>query len=297
VADIVCFGELLWDMLPSGKVVGGAPFNISNRARALGLEAIVVTSVGNDPLGDELVNIVQTMGNSIKYIQRHETLPTSTVEITVGEGGEPHYTIVHPVAWDDVKLRPELIELVRNAPVFIYSSLGLRDSRSRNVLFELLKYAQLKVCDINLREGNFTKDTIIHMMKNADVLRMNEYELTMAAQWLGLEIDSFEDGIRKLAAHFDYQCVIATLGSEGAMSYRDGQFYRQPVFKVAVKDTVGAGDAFLASYITQMLKGTSEAAALRFACAVGALTASKNGGTPHITPEEIDDMLSSDTNS
>lgn len=295
MADIVCFGELLWDMLPSGKVVGGAPFNISNRARSLGLEAVVVTSVGIDLLGDELLEVVESMGNSIDYIQRHPSLPTSTVEISVGDGGEPHYTIVHPVAWDDIKLLPALIELVRHARVFIYSSLGLRDSRSRDVLFELLKYAQLKVCDINLREGHFTKETIMHMMKNADVLRMNEYELSMAARWLGLDIDSFEDGVKKIAAHFDYQCVVATLGGEGAMSYRDGLFYTQPVFKVEVKDTVGAGDAFLASYITKTLQGASEENALRFACAVGALTASKNGGTPNITADEINMILSTST--
>lgn len=278
-------------MLPTGKVVGGAPFNISNRARALGTDAVVVTSIGHDQLGQELEDIVRSMGNSTKYIQKHPVLPTSTVEIEVGEGGEPHYTIVHPVAWDDIKLLPELIELVKQAKVFVYSSLALRDVRSRSVLFELLDHAQLRVCDINLREGNFTKDTILAMMERADILRMNEYELKMAAQWLEMPIESFEDGIRKLSALYNYDCVIATLGGDGAMSYRNGHFCRQPVFSVHVKDTVGAGDAFLASYITQIINNVSEAEALKFACAVGALTASKHGGTPDISPDEISQLL------
>ncbi len=291
MADIVCFGELLWDVLPSGKVAGGAPFNIANRANSLGTNAIVVTAVGDDDLGRELTALVASKGNTTDFIQIHSELPTSTVEVSVGEGGEPHYTIVHPVAWDDITVTPEIIDLVKNAKVFIYSSLGLRDERSREALFSLLPHAQLKVCDINLREGHYEKETILRMLEQADILRMNEYELKMAAEWLDIPIDSFEDGVIKIASHYDYRGVVATLGGDGAMSYADGQFYRQPVFSVEVKDTVGAGDAFLASYISRIIAGDSEDAALRFGCAIGALTASKDGGTPEITEQEIEDIL------
>ena len=100
--DIVCFGELLWDMLPNGKVVGGAPFNICNRASALGVSSAVITSIGEDELGKELLKAVADKGNDVSYIQTHPELPTSTVEVSVGESGEPHYDIVHPVAWDDI---------------------------------------------------------------------------------------------------------------------------------------------------------------------------------------------------
>lgn len=292
MADIVCFGELLWDMLPTGKVVGGAPFNISNRAQALGTEAVVITSVGDDDLGTELMHVVAQKGNNCDFIQVHPTLPTSTVDITVGSGGEPEYTIVHPVAWDDVQLTDEIIELVKGAKIFVYSSLGLRDQRSRDVLFELLSYANLKVCDINLREGHYEKDTILKMFEQADILRMNEFELNMAANWLNIEIDSFKDGVIKIADRFNYSGVIATLGGEGAISYKDGQFYQQDVFAVEVVDTVGAGDAFLATYLTEVLKQSTESQALKRACAVGALTASKAGGTPMISDIEIEDMLS-----
>jgi fructokinase len=291
VKDIVCFGELLWDMLPSGKVAGGAPFNIANRAKALGADAVVISSIGKDYLGDQLLELVSSKGNNVDYIQGHPDLLTGTVDVQVGANGEPHYHIVHPVAWDDIKLTDELIDLVKTAKCFVYSSLGLRDIRSREVLFALLPYASLKVCDINLRDGHYTKDTILRMIEHADILRMNEHELTMVALWLNLEIGSFEDGVTKLAQKYGFRAVVATLGGDGAISYSNGKFYRQPVFAVEVRDTVGAGDAFLASYLKKILDGASEIEALKYGCAIGALTASKVGGTPDITQKEIDDIL------
>ncbi len=289
--DIVCYGELLWDMLPNGKVVGGAPFNISNRAQSLGTSSVVLTSVGDDELGKELVASVSEKGNSTDYIQVHPALATSTVDVVVSNGGEPTYTINYPVAWDDIRLSEYLIEAVGHAKMFVYSSLGLRDKRSRQVLFELLKYAKIKVCDINLREGHYDKSTIIKMLEEADILRMNEFELKMAAQWLGIKYESFKEGVIKISDHFGYQGVVATLGGEGAMSYTDKIFYHQDVFNVSVVDTVGAGDAFLATYLSELIKGTQEADALRKACAVGALTASKPGGTPEISSAEIELLL------
>jgi len=128
-ADLVCFGELLWDMLPSGKVAGGAPFNIVNRAQSLGLDAKVISSVGLDTLGDQLVALVEAKGNDTSYIQRHPSLPTSQVMIEVGQNGEPHYDIVHPVAWDDIRYVDSFTDLVRQSKSFVYSSLGLRDQR------------------------------------------------------------------------------------------------------------------------------------------------------------------------
>lgn len=290
--DIVCFGEILWDMLPSGKVAGGAPFNISNRAQSLGADAVVISSVGKDYLGDQLLELAASKGNNVDFIQGHPTLNTSTVEILVGESGEPHYDIVHPVAWDDIKITDELVDLVKNSKAFVYSSLGLRDERSRSVLFKLLPYAKLKVCDINLRDGHYTKDTILQMLDHADILRMNEHELNMVAKWLDMKVDSFEDGVTQLAQKYDYQAVVATLGGDGAMSYAKGSFHRQAVYAVEVKDTVGAGDAFLASYLVKKLNGASEELALSYGCAIGALTASKDGGTPDISEEEIDQIMS-----
>ena len=292
--DLVCFGELLWDMLPSGKVAGGAPFNIVNRATALGTRSAVVSSIGKDALGDELLALVQQKGNDISFIQRHPDLPTSRVLIEVGSEGEPQYNIVYPVAWDDIRVNADLIDLVKGSKAFVYSSLGLRDKRSRDVLFDLLPLATQNICDINLREGHYEKDTIMRMIQEADILRTNEHELHMISSWLGLGGVSRKRQLESLVARFGYKMAIATLGGEGAVCFAAGQWYSQPVYKIKVADTVGAGDGFLAAFIYKYLDGLDDIAAiLRYACAVGALTASKNGGTPDITAQEIEAMLSS----
>lgn len=280
-------------MLPNGKVAGGAPFNITNRASHLGLNAGVITSIGKDDLGDELLALVQSKKNNIDLIQRHPTLPTSTVQISIGNHGEPTYNIVHPVAWDDILLSEEIHTAVANARAFIYSSLGIRDARSRNVLFELLEKAQTKICDINLREGHFSKETILRMLDHADILRMNEDELKMASDWLGFSGISQKEQLVALQERYNYEVVIATLGSKGALCYHKGVFYDQPVYKVNVQDTVGAGDAFLAGFVTQYLADNSIVECLKFGCATGALTASKAGGTPDIHTEDVYSMMAS----
>ncbi len=291
--DLVCFGELLWDNLPSGKVAGGAPFNIVNRATALGLKAEVIASVGDDPLGAELTALVASKGNSTKYIQQHPTLQTSVVNIAVGDNGEPHYDIVYPVAWDDIKIDASIISLVKSASSFVYSSLGLRDERSREVLFQLLAFAQLKICDINLRDGHYTKETILRMIKQADILRANETELDMISSWLGLDHLDRKEQMQSLAERYNYKMVITTLGGEGAVCFIDDRWHVQPVFKIEVKDTVGAGDAFLASFIYSYLHQQPIEQCMKFACAVGSLTASKDGGTPSISESEIETMINS----
>lgn len=288
---MVCFGELLWDMLPSGKVAGGAPFNIVNRATSLGVKSYVISSVGQDELGAELLGLVKAKGNSTEYIQKHPLLPTSSVKVSVGSGGEPHYDIIYPVAWDDIVIEDGIIELVKHSKSFVYSSLGIRDERARKTLFNLLSHAQLKICDINLRDGHFEQVTIMKMVEHADVLRMNEAELAMVSKWTGLDQLDRREQMQALSDHYNFELVIATLGGEGAVCYSNGTWYVQPVFKVNVKDTVGAGDAFLASFISQYLKGQDIDYCLKFGCAIGGITASKHGGTPNISPKEIEEML------
>jgi len=293
--DLICFGELLWDIFPNGKVIGGAPYNITNRATALGLKTSVITSIGNDELGDEILNLIKKNNVDTSFIQTHETLPTSEVRIKVGQGGEPTYDIIRPVAWDDVHINDEIISAVKASQSFVYSSLGLRDHRSCDALFSLLPYAQFKICDINLRDGHYKKETILRMLRHADVLRTNEHELEVISSWLGLQGLDRKEQMKKISTHYDYKFVLSSLGEHGAVCLQGDNFYTQPVYKVDVVDTVGAGDAFLASFIYSYLHGRDLPACLRMGCVVGALTASKKGGTPKITNEELDEMLARHT--
>lgn len=289
--DIVCFGELLWDLLPTGKVAGGAPCNIINRVNALGGKGIAISSLGTDALGDELLELVKQNSNPVQFIQRHLTLPTSTVQIEVGSDGEPHYNILAPVAWDDIHASPEIVEAVKASRIFLYSSLALRDSRSRAALFGLLPHASMRICDLNLREGHYSNSTILQMLEMAHILRTNEHELAIVSGLLGLNSLEIAGQLRELADTYAYSAVIATLGPRGAIAYSNGQIVKQPVFPVKVVDTVGSGDSFLAGFSHSYLQGKNLRECLRFACAIGALTASKAGGTPSITQNEIDAIL------
>lgn len=290
--ELICFGELLWDVFPSGKVIGGAPYNIVNRANALGLHSSVITSIGKDAHGEELLTSIRAAGIDTTFVQVHDTLPTGVVRVSVGEEGEPTYDIVRPVAWDDIRVDEAVVTAVNTSRAFIYSSLGLRDQRSCTALFSLLPYASLKICDINLREGHYKKQTILKMMRHADILRTNENELSKVCEWLGLQHLNRREQMKQLAEHYNYKLVLSSLGGEGAVCLQGDDFYVQPVYKVDVVDTVGAGDAFLATFVYSYLQGRDIPACLRMGCILGALTASKKGGTPNITSEEIYDMLS-----
>lgn len=289
--DLVCFGELIWDILPTGKVAGGAPFNIANRANALGLNVAFVGSLGNDDLGSEFLSLIYEKGISSKYIQQHSTLPTSVVNVTLDNTGEPQYSFLQPVAWDDIQWTQELEELVQKSRSIVYSSLALRDVRTKTTLFNLLPKSNLRICDVNLREGQYDNGTILQMIKYADILRMNEFELAQLVKWHGYRHLNIRSQMEALQAEYGYECVIATLGSDGAVAIQNGRWFQQSVFKVDVVDTVGSGDAFLASFIYKYLDGAEMSETLRFACAVGALTASKKGGTPEISKEAIEMML------
>ena len=289
--DLVCFGELLWDNLPSGRVAGGAPYNIVNRATALGLEAYVISSVGKDAAGQDLLSLVSAKHNSTSFIQRHPSLPTGQVNIELGSGGEPKYDIVYPVAWDDIKKDQRIIDLVASSKSFIYSSLALRDPRSRSTLFELLPHASLKICDINLRNGQYQRSTIMDMVRYADILRTNEFELQQLAVWHDIDNLTLKEQLIHLYQLYNFDCILSTLGEEGAVAYYKDTWFVQPVIKVDVRDTVGAGDGFLAAFTSKLLSNESMQECLLFGCAVGALTASKSGGTPLISMEEIETIL------
>ena len=291
VVDLVCFGELLWDVLPEDMIAGGAPFNLVNRATALGLNARVISSIGRDIMGDKLLQQVGQKGNNIDFIQRHPSLPTGIVNINIGLRGEPNYDIVRPVAWDDIILNDALIDLVKSSRSFVYSSLGLRSNKSQNTWFALVPYAKLKICDINLRKGHYSLSTILDMMGQADILRMNEDELTVICNWLDFENHDLESTLIKIQKKYGYDTIIITFGSKGVTSLRNGLLTHFHGYEVMVKDTVGSGDAFLAAYIHHRLKNYDEKGCLKFACAVGALNASKDGGTPEIGLDEIDKLL------
>ncbi len=287
---IICFGEMLWDVLPTGKQPGGAPMNVAVHLKNLGHNPQMISRVGNDELGKELFEFVIEKGLNTDLIQQGETHLTGVVKANVSNKNEVTYKIVQPVAWDYIQYDEALGDAVVSADVFIYGSLSARSATSAETLFRLLKKARFKVFDVNLRAPHYDQTTLEHLLSEANMVKMNAHELALLASWYAPNADE-ETAIVELATHFDVQTICVTKGEHGAMLWTAGQFYHANGFQVEVKDTIGSGDSFLAALLTCLLDGQSPADSLQFACAMGSLVATYQGATPFVSYSEIQSFL------
>ena len=283
---VVCFGEMLWDVLPTGRQPGGAPLNVAVHLHNFGLDAQVISRVGHDDLGAELLAFVASKGISTRYVQRGETHLTGVVKANVSDGLEVTYQIVKPVAWDYIHYDDELSALVQTAEAFVFGSLAARHAPSRETLYRLLQRARLKVFDVNLRPPHYSRDVVTYLLQQADVVKLNHHELEEIAGWFGVNPDE-STALAWLAERFGLQGVCVTKGADGAALWVGGQLHRSPGLVVQVQDTIGSGDAFLAALLRGWLAGHSPTDYLAFACAAGSLVASHRGATPAITEAQV----------
>ncbi|MFL5738600.1 MAG: carbohydrate kinase family protein [Flavisolibacter sp.] len=284
--DVVCFGEVLWDLLPSGALPGGAPMNVAYHLKKLGLEPALISRTGMDSRGDELLNILERNQLAIDFIQRDPEHLTGIVEATIQSKHEVRSEIIEPVAWDFIETRKNFQDLVSASSFFIFGSLAARNEVSRKTLMELLDAAPKKVLDINLRPPHFTKDLADRLLHSADLLKLNEHELPLIASWYSNLLKE-EDQLRFLQDNFSIPCILLTKGKAGALVCSGGKISSHPGYQVKVADTVGSGDAFLAAFLFGMNKGDDFAKALAFANALGAFIASKKGACPDYELKEV----------
>ncbi|MBB6004415.1 carbohydrate kinase family protein [Arcicella rosea] len=287
---IICFGEMLWDILPTGKQAGGAPMNVAVQLKNLGLNPSVISRVGDDELGEELIQFIIEKGLSTELIQHGKTHLTGVVKANVSDENEVTYKIVHPVAWDYIQVDDTLIEAVENSDVFIFGSLSARSEQTAQTLNTLLEKAKFKVFDVNLRTPFYTPELVLSYLKIANMVKMNEQELIQIATWCE-ESTTLETAMKSIAKRFDIQTLCVTLGANGAILLKDDIFYQNEGFPVTVKDTIGSGDAFLAGLLKNLLANNTPTESLQFACAMGSLVATYQGATPHITEEEVKTMI------
>lgn len=288
---IVCFGEVLWDMLPSGKMPGGAPMNVAIHLQNLGNRVHMISRIGADDLGIELLRFMKEAGLDTRLIQQGQTHLTGVVKVNMDDRNNVQYKILHPVAWDYITLEEQAVEEVRMADAFIFGSLAARSALSFRTLKALLPHARKKVLDINLRPPNYDKETLEFLLKHTDILKLNHHELDVLSGFFSASGNTPEEQALKLSELFGLESICITLGEEGAMVYQNGQFFFQGGFEVEVSDTIGSGDSFLATWVSGILKGAPVAAALSRACAVGALVATHRGATPFISESQISDLL------
>ncbi|WP_375437578.1 carbohydrate kinase [uncultured Hymenobacter sp.] len=287
---IVCYGEILWDVLPSGRQPGGAPFNVAVHLRQLGLPVEFISRVGDDELGTELLEFVASKQLSTTYVQRGKTHLTGVVKANVDDANEVTYKIVHPVAWDYIQHDAALEKLVDEAAMFVYGSLSARSNASRETLYRLLEHAKFKVFDVNMRPPHSTRDVVKYLLGKADLVKMNHHELAEIMRWFSEETDK-GTAMQWLAARFNLQGVCVTCGADGALLWTNGQLYRAPGVPVQVKDTIGSGDSFLAALLKGWRAGQEPGECLRFACATGALVATHLGATPTISEAAVQELL------
>ncbi|RZK19744.1 MAG: carbohydrate kinase [Hymenobacter sp.] len=290
--SVICFGEVLWDILPTGKQPGGAPFNVAVHLHQLGQPVQLISRVGDDELGRELLAFISSKGLSTSQVQQGHSHLTGVVKANVDDAHEVVYKIVQPVAWDYIQYEPELAELVAQADVLVYGSLVARQAGSRETLYRLLENARFRVFDVNLRPPHYTQEITEYLLRKSHLVKLNHHELAEVLEWLGHGpgLDRAE-AMRWLAERYQLQAVCVTCGAEGALLYTGGQHYRAPGLPVAVRDTIGSGDAFLAALLRGWLAGDEPEAMLRFACAAGALVATHQGATPAITAAEVAALL------
>ncbi len=288
--DVVCFGEVLWDILPSGAVPGGAPMNVSYHLRKLQKNPALITRIGNDEKGKELSRIFSSFGVCQDFFQLDDQHDTGKVYAKPNEHNEVIYDIVKPVAWDFISGNETLHKLVSQSQYFIFGSLAARNDISKNTLLKLLESANNKVLDINLRPPHFNKNIVEELISKADFLKINLAELELISGWY-FNYSHLKDRSNALMEKFKISNMVVTLGAAGAVLFWNGKKYDHTGYKVKVKDTIGSGDAFLAGLISKWMDNSAPQEALQYASAIGAFIASKTGACPEYEVEEIDALI------
>ena len=288
---ICCFGEVLWDLLPSGRLPGGAPMNVATHLQNLGITSAVISRVGNDELGQEIRAFLEDKNCTTDFLQTDNQHPTGKVNVFLSEKHEATYEIVQPVAWDFISISPETIDLVKNANALIFGSLACRDTHTRDTLLSLIEVASLKIFDVNFRPPHYSQQLIEMFLHKADIVKMNDDELDIIAAWYDLSERNNQEILTHLKEKFTLKTLIVTKGSNGAMLIDNQGFFESKGFKVEVMDTIGSGDSFLAGFLKNYLSGNSPEYSLTYACALGALVASHKGANPKIDEMDILKMI------
>ena len=288
---VVSLGELLWDMLPTGKRAGGAPVNFAYHATNNGCEAYAVSAVGEDELGDELAIAAEKAG--IHAVLQRNAWPTGTVEVAL-KNGIPEYTIVENVAWDHISYTRQLIDIVEQADAVCFGTLAQRSPESHDTIIELLKHTKdgaLKFFDINLRGDMYSKELIEEMLSYANVFKINDEELLLMRGMFGIENTSDEEACKWFIEQFDLRYLILTGGATfSTIMSNDGEGSTLATPHVTVADTVGAGDSFSGTFTGRILNGDSLGLAHRAAVNTAAFVCTQEGAWPTY-PAEITDYL------
>ncbi|MGD9127669.1 MAG: carbohydrate kinase [Planctomycetia bacterium] len=291
---LVGIGEVLWDLLPEGKQLGGAPGNFAYHANAQGGRGVVVSCIGDDPLGQEIADQIRQLDLTTDYLAVDPDHPTGTVSIELDEQGKPTYIIHHPVAWDFLPSRPELLTLAEETDAVCFGSLAQRNETSRETIRAFLDHTpsdSLRIFDINLRQEYYDQEILTAGLKAATILKLNDEELPVLGRMFSIRLpenvldeegEAEEDtALRILLKRFGLDLIALTKGSDGAKLITPDDVANHPGVPVEVADTVGAGDSFTAALAMGRLEGRDLATILQRATQIAAFVCSSHGATPN----------------
>lgn len=291
IPKIVCFGETLWDIFPNERKIGGAPLNVACRLHSLGSEVQLISRVGKDDNGDQILKYLKDHGLNVDTIQIDKKYQTGIVKVKLDSSNTASYSIERPVAWDNISLDNETLSKVRSSDALIFGSLACRNETSKNTLFALLDKNVFKVFDANLRPPHYSLDFVLELIERSDFIKLNDEELEEICDFVNIKGHDLIEKIIALSEFTQSRHICVTLGKDGAILYSDKQIYKNDGYVVKVADTVGAGDSFLATLIHLILLKKSPQNALDYACAMGSLVASKSGANEPISAHEIRQLL------
>ncbi len=285
---VVAIGELLWDLLPGGKQLGGAPGNVATHALRLGADAALVSRVGRDSAGDLALERLREAGLPLGTIQRDPHAPTGTAAVAVDRDGQPHFTLAADVAWDRIAFDAPAQEAGARADAVCFGTLAQRAPGSHEAIRGLLAACRpgvLRVLDLNLRDPFWTDEVVQSSLESADVLKINERELDCCAGGLDLP-GGLRERVEELSRRYRLVAVAVTRGANGSLLYSRGRWDEHPGVPVKVRDAVGAGDAFTAALLLGLLRGDPLDRINRHANDVGAFVCTQPGATPQL-PEAL----------
>ncbi len=294
---ILAFGEVLWDMLPSCTVLGGAPFNFAYRANSLGDTGLMISRLGRDELGRKAHDQIVRLGLDTRFIQWDDEFPTGTVQVSFDQENNPDYFITPHVAYDQIELTEPLVGLASTADCLCFGTLSQRLGRSGKTIEQLLNRASksLKLLDINLRKDCYNLEIVTFSLQQADNLKLNEDEAGQLGLMLGIRHQSIPQFCEEMLDRWSLRHCVVTLGEKGAFAMSaQGEKVYVPGYKIRLVDSLGAGDAFTAGFLHYILQQKSLADACRFGNILGAIVCTQEGATQPVTLEQIDTFADKD---
>lgn len=288
---VVGLGEALWDVLPEGKKLGGAPSNFAYHAAQMGVKAIAVSALGDDKLGEETVT--QLKEKQLNYLMPRVPYPTGTVQVELDNDGVPTYDIKENVAWDNIPFNDDVKAVAQQTLAVCWGSLAQRNVVSRETIYKFLDATPtpcLKIFDINLRQNFYTKEIIRESMKRCNMLKINDEELVLIGRMFGYAGLDMENKCWLILGKYNLDMLVLTCGVNGSYVFTPGSMSYQETPRVEVADTVGAGDSFTAAFCAAILQGKSIAEAHKLAVDVSAYVCTQNGAMPEI-PSSLKDRI------